>query len=77
MEAGLTYLRQLDAKEQSHWVRQTYQTLVQRIDERSTAYLRANADRALVVGSAVFDRSREIVAISDRGQSLLQSLLVS
>ena len=77
VEAGLTYLRQLDAKEQSHWVRQTYQTLVQRIDERSTAYLRANADRALVVGSAVFDRSREIVAISDRGQSLLQTLLVS
>ena len=77
VEAGLTYLRQLDAAEQSHWVQQTYQTLVQRIDERSTAYLRANADRAVVVGAAVFDRSREIVAISDRGQSLLQTLLVS
>ncbi|MEL6399130.1 MAG: cobalt-precorrin-5B (C(1))-methyltransferase CbiD [Cyanobacteria bacterium J06607_6] len=77
VEAGLTYLRQLDAAESGSWVEQIYQTLVQRIDERSTTYLRANADRALVVGSAVFDRSREIVAISDRGQSLLQTLLVS
>ena len=77
VEAGLTYLRQLDAAAPGSWVEQTYQTLVQRIDQRSAAYLRANADRAVVVGSAVFDRSREIVAISDRGQSLLQSLLVS
>ncbi|MEM6435906.1 MAG: cobalt-precorrin-5B (C(1))-methyltransferase, partial [Cyanobacteria bacterium P01_D01_bin.115] len=77
VEAGLTYLRQLDAAAPGSWVEQTYQTLVQRIDQRSAAYLSANADRAVVVGSAVFDRSREIVAISDRGQSLLQSLLVS
>ncbi|MGD1942332.1 MAG: cobalt-precorrin-5B (C(1))-methyltransferase CbiD [Leptolyngbyaceae cyanobacterium] len=77
MEAGLTYLRQLDDQEQMTWVSQSYQTLVQRIDERAAAYLRANADRSVVVGSAVFDRSREIVAISDRGQALLQTLLVS
>ena len=77
VEAGLTYLRQLDDQEQMTWVLQSYQTLVQRIDERAAAYLRANADRSVVVGSAVFDRSREIVAISDRGQALLQTLLVS
>jgi len=77
VEAGLTHLRQIDQTTHQDWVAQIYQSLVERLDQRAMAYIRANADYDLVVGSAVFDRQREIVATSDRGATLLQSLLVS
>jgi cobalt-precorrin-5B (C1)-methyltransferase len=77
VEAGLTHLRNLDFMKKTDWVDQVYRTLVGRIDDRAIAYIKANADRETIVGSAVFDRQREIVAISDRGQALLQSLLIS
>jgi len=77
VEAGLTHLRQIDQTTHQDWVAQIYQSLVERLDQRAMAYIRANADYNLVVGSAVFDRQREIVATSDRGATLLQSLLVS
>lgn len=75
-EAGLAYLRQLELQQQINWVEQIYQSLVERLDTRAIAYIRANADRVVVVGSALFDRQREIIATSDRGATLLQSLLV-
>jgi len=77
VEARLTHLRQIDQTAHQDWVAQIYQSLVERLDQRAMAYIRANADYDLVVGSAVFDRQREIVATSDRGATLLQSLLVS
>jgi len=77
VEAGLTHLRQLDQTASQNWVGIIYQSLVERLDQRAMAYIRANADRNITVGSIVFDRQREIVATSDRGATLLQSLLVS
>lgn len=77
VEAGLAHLRQLDQTPQAEWVARIYATLVTRIDERAIAYIQQNADRTIQVGSAVFDRQRQIVAMSDRGSALLQSLLVS
>lgn len=77
VEAGLTHLRQLDRAGNHHWVAQIYPALVERIDQRAIAYIQANADRKVSVGSIVFDRQREIVATSDRGTTLLRSILVS
>ena len=77
VEAGLTQLRTLDAAQQTDWVNQIYHAIVERIDHRAIAYIEANADRQITVGSMVFDRQREIVAMSDRAKALLQSLLVS
>ncbi|NEQ47276.1 MAG: cobalt-precorrin-5B (C(1))-methyltransferase [Leptolyngbya sp. SIOISBB] len=76
IEAGLTQLQQLEQTHHKHWVKPVYQSLVERIDARAIAYIQAHADRTLTVGSAVFDRQREIVAMSDRGATLLQSILV-
>ncbi|HEY9887028.1 MAG TPA: cobalt-precorrin-5B (C(1))-methyltransferase CbiD [Candidatus Obscuribacterales bacterium] len=77
LEAGLTHLRQLDAQHQTAWVEQVYRTIVERLDERAIAYVQANVDRPITIGSALFDRQREMIATSDRGQALLQTLLVS
>ncbi|MEM9817816.1 MAG: cobalt-precorrin-5B (C(1))-methyltransferase CbiD [Cyanobacteria bacterium P01_D01_bin.6] len=77
VEAALGQLRQLDQTHDQDWVSQIYQSLVERIDQRAIAYVRAQADRTITIGSAVFDRQREIVATSDRGTTLLQSILVS
>lgn len=77
IEAGLAQLRQWEQTSQQPWVEPIYQSLVERIDARAIAYVQANADRSLTIGSAVFDRQREIVALSDRGSTLLQSILVS
>ncbi|MGF1457439.1 MAG: cobalt-precorrin-5B (C(1))-methyltransferase CbiD [Leptolyngbyaceae cyanobacterium] len=77
LESGLRHLRQVDAKQTEDWVSQIYQIVVERIDQRSQAYIRANADRSITVGSAVFDRQREIVAMSGQGRTLLKTLLVS
>jgi len=77
LEAGLTHLRNLDALLKSHWVERVYRTLVDRVDERAIAYIHANADRRIEVGSMVFDRQRKIVSMSDRAQALLRAILVS
>lgn len=77
LEAGLTQLRELEQLHSQAWVEPIYNALVERIDVRAIAYIQANADRTLTIGSAVFDRQREIVAMSDRGATLLRSLLVS
>jgi len=76
VEAGLTHLRQLDQAQSQNWVPRIYQSLVERIDQRAIAYIQANADHTMTVGAAVFDRRREIVAMSDRAVTLLQTLLV-
>ena len=76
-EAGLSHLRMLDKAQKTEWVKCIYTTLVERIDTRATAYVQAHTDgkpETLKVGSAVFDRQREIIAVSDRGQAFLQSL---
>jgi cobalt-precorrin-5B (C1)-methyltransferase len=77
VEAGLAHLRHLDRTQQTDWVHRIYGGIVERIDQRAIAYIRANSDRSMTVGAMVFDRQREIVAQSARAKTLLQSLLVS
>ncbi|MEM6838029.1 MAG: cobalt-precorrin-5B (C(1))-methyltransferase CbiD [Cyanobacteria bacterium P01_C01_bin.120] len=77
VESGLAHLRQLDQQQRQNWVEQIYQSLVERLDTRAIAYIQANADRTVIVGSAVFDRQREIITTSSRGATLWQTLLIS
>ncbi|MGF1524676.1 MAG: cobalt-precorrin-5B (C(1))-methyltransferase CbiD [Leptolyngbyaceae cyanobacterium] len=77
VEAGLAHLRDLDKTQQTEWVKRIYGALVERIDTRAMAYIQTHTEqiaRTVTVGSIVFDRQREIVAASDRGQAFLQSL---
>ncbi|HEY9640652.1 MAG TPA: cobalt-precorrin-5B (C(1))-methyltransferase CbiD [Coleofasciculaceae cyanobacterium] len=69
-DAALNHLRHLDAVSGSTWVQQVYGALVQQIDQRSMAYIKAHSDRPVIVGSIVFDRDRQIIIQSQTGASL-------
>ncbi|MBD2234641.1 cobalt-precorrin-5B (C(1))-methyltransferase CbiD [Phormidium tenue] len=72
VEAGLEILRGQD----SGLAQRVYQHMVERIDERAAAYVHAHRGSPLTVGSMVFDRQRQIVARSDRGQTLFNQVLI-
>lgn len=74
VEAGLVHLRQLDQAHSTHWVDQIYTTLVDRIDARASAYCKTHTDRSMNVGSALFDRQRQMITVSRQGQSFLRGL---
>jgi cobalt-precorrin-5B (C1)-methyltransferase len=74
VETGLTYLRQQDATQGSQWEQRVYSAVVERIDQRAMAYVGHHSDRPLQVGTALFDRQRALIAVSDRGRSLLPQL---
>lgn len=75
-EAALQYLRHLDTATGSHWVEQVYGEISQQIDQRSQAYILKHSDRSVTMGSALFDRSRKIFAISSTGATLLKQVLL-
>lgn len=70
-EAGLSYLRDVDARTGSQWVTQVYGAIAQAIDERAADYIRKHCDRAVRVGSVLFDRRRQVIIRSHIGQSIL------
>jgi cobalt-precorrin-5B (C1)-methyltransferase len=72
-EAGLTYLRRLDQDTGSTWVAQIYGGIVQAIDRRAQAYIQTHSQRAVRVGTVLFDRARHILATSTIAQTLLES----
>ncbi len=72
VEAGLGILRGQD----DELAQRVYQHMVERIDERAAAYVHAHTGSSLTVGSIVFDRQRQIVARSDRGQTLFNQVLI-
>ena len=80
VEAGLAHLRRLDATDATAWVSDIYDTLVERIDTRAIAYVQAltniqsHPNQPITVGSMVFDRQREIIAVSNQGRAFLRSL---
>lgn len=74
VEAGLSYLQQLDATQKTDWVSKVYSAMVERIDQRAIAYIQTHGGQAITVGTAVFDRQRAIIAMSQQGKALLQSL---
>lgn len=73
-EAALNQLRHLDTTTSSEWVDTVYGAITQQIDRRSQTYIFNHSQHHVVVGSALFDRSRTIVAISPTGSTLLQQV---
>jgi cobalt-precorrin-5B (C1)-methyltransferase len=74
-EAGLEYLRQLDATTSSTWVEQVYGAIANQIDQRSQAYIQNHCDRPVTVGCLLFDRSRQAIVTSHTGAELLEKVI--
>lgn len=78
VEAGLTYLRQLDQETGSQWVAQVYETMAQTIDQRSRAYIQTHIgqDAAALpqIGTLLFDRQRQVIKTSKVGATLLEQV---
>lgn len=73
-DAALKYLRELDQTSGSSWVPQVYGALVEQIDHRSRSYIKAHSDRAVTVGSILFDRDRQIIVRSKTGSALFRQV---
>lgn len=71
-EAALQFLMNLDHQTQSRWVEAVYGAITQGIDVRSQTYIHTHCDRTVQVGSALFNRSRQLFAVSAFGTSLLK-----
>ena len=71
-EAALQHLRSLDAG--STWVEQVYSAIAAQIDRRSQAYIKIHSDRAVAVGSILFDRDRQIIVRSQTGASIFSQV---
>jgi cobalt-precorrin-5B (C1)-methyltransferase len=74
-EAVLLHLRELDAQTGSAWVANLYDSLTTAIDQRAAAYIYAQTQAQVEVGSILFDRSRHVIARSTTGALLLRALL--
>jgi cobalt-precorrin-5B (C1)-methyltransferase len=74
-EAGLTYLRTLDSRTGSTWVAQVYGAIAQKIDQRAQDYIKTHSDRAVQVGTVLFDRRRQVIVESVIGATLFSRLL--
>jgi cobalt-precorrin-5B (C1)-methyltransferase len=70
-EDGLTYLRQLDRETGQPWSERVYQTIVRAVEGRSQHYIFTHSERQVQVGCALFGRDRQIFAVSEMGQMLL------
>ena len=69
-EAGLAYLRDLDATSGERWVQRVYGAITGAIERRSQFYIRTHSEQTLQVGTALFDRSRTLLCgQSDRFNS--------
>jgi cobalt-precorrin-5B (C1)-methyltransferase len=70
-EAGLTYLRALDAAG-SDWVQLVYGTVAATIDQRCQHYIFTHSAQTVQVGSLLFDRQRQILVTSKIAPKLLE-----
>jgi cobalt-precorrin-5B (C1)-methyltransferase len=73
-EDGLTYLRQLEQQTGQPWVALVYQSIVAAVEGRSQHYIYTHSEQQVQVGCALFDRDRQIFAISETGKTLLDHL---
>ena len=73
-EDVLKYLGEIDRIAGSTWVTQIYGYLVDRIDDRSQAYIYNQSQQAVSVGSVLFDRQRQVMATSPMGATFLAQL---
>jgi cobalt-precorrin-5B (C1)-methyltransferase len=74
-EDGLNYLRALDAVRGTTWTEQVYGNIAETIDRRAQTYVHAQCDRALTIGSVLFDRQRKIIVASKTGAGLLKRFI--
>jgi cobalt-precorrin-5B (C1)-methyltransferase len=70
-EAGLAYLRQWDQQQGSDWVTQVYGAIAARIDQRTQHYIYTHSEKAVTVGTVLFDRRRQIIIKSLNCETLL------
>ncbi len=71
-EAALQFLMNLDHQTQSHWVDTVYGAITKEIDMRSQTYIYTHCDRNVQVGSVLFNRSRQLFAVSSVGAGLME-----
>ncbi|NCJ08138.1 cobalt-precorrin-5B (C(1))-methyltransferase [Synechococcales cyanobacterium C] len=76
-EAGLQHLRQVDAQQHRQWAPQVYASLCAAIDRRAQDYIRVHSNRGVQVGSVLFDRQRQVFAVSEAGEKILQEILAA
>ncbi|MEM9213552.1 MAG: cobalt-precorrin-5B (C(1))-methyltransferase CbiD [Cyanobacteria bacterium P01_F01_bin.150] len=69
-EDALQYLKALDQNTGSHWVQTIYQSIAQRIDQRTRAYIYTHSEKQVNVGTVLFGRDRQIICQSVIGQQL-------
>lgn len=75
-EEGLRYLQQLD-RQGSQWVETVYRIIANTIDQRSEAYIHTHSEKAVTVGTVLFDRQRRIIVSSKTGENLLKAVCSS
>jgi cobalt-precorrin-5B (C1)-methyltransferase len=73
-EDVLKYLSEIDRTCGSSWVKQIYDYLTDRIDDRSQKYIYSQSQQSVSVGSVLFDRQRQVIATSPIGATLLAQL---
>jgi cobalt-precorrin-5B (C1)-methyltransferase len=74
VEAALQLLRDLDTQTDSQWVKSIYGAMTAQIDRRSQIYIRQQCDLTVQIGSALFNRDRQLFAVSPTGSHLLERL---
>jgi cobalt-precorrin-5B (C1)-methyltransferase len=72
-EAGLAYLRALDAAG-SNWVKPVYDSVAAAIDRRCQHYIFTHSEHRVQVGSLLFDRQRQTLVISKIAARLLEQV---
>jgi cobalt-precorrin-5B (C1)-methyltransferase len=75
-EDGLTYLRRLDQETGQPWSERVYQSIVRAVEGRSQQYIFTHSEQQVQVGCALFGRDRQIFAISEIGQKLLDDFAI-
>jgi cobalt-precorrin-5B (C1)-methyltransferase len=70
-EEGLAYLRQVEQQTGQPWVEMVYQSIVRAVEGRSQHYIFTHSEHQVQVGCALFGRDRQIFAVSETGQKLL------
>jgi cobalt-precorrin-5B (C1)-methyltransferase len=73
-ESALKYLRDLDAQTNNNWVNRVYEAIAHQIDRRSNAYIYNHSERQVQVGSALFDRDRQMIIKSQTGSTLMSQV---
>ncbi len=71
---ALGLLRQWDEAQQTNWVELIYTVITQQIDQKSKEYIHIHSEKDVMVGSVLFDRSRQIIVKSQWGETLLSHL---